>query len=211
MIIKVCGMRDPDNIREVEALGIDWMGFIFYKDSPRYVGDEVPSYLPKACRRVGVFVNSTIKEIAEKVDSFGLDVVQLHGKESPEYCRNLSNLVPQVLIVKAFSIEDQEDFRKVKPYGRVTAYYLFDAPTPLYGGSGSYADWEVLEKYRGKTPFILSGGIGPDSLDDLDKFYNPMWRGIDLNSRFEIEPGIKDVEKLRKFLEQKRERDAQYQ
>ncbi len=211
MLVKVCGMKDPDNIREVEALGIDWMGFIFYPESPRYVGDTVPSYLPTKCRRVGVFVNPSLKEVGDKVESFGLDVVQLHGNETPEFCRNLSNLIPNVLLVKAFGIESPDDFRRTRTYGRVSAYFLFDTKSPSFGGSGRQYDWSVLEKYRGKTPFILSGGIGPDSVEALSQFYNPMWRGIDLNSQFEIEPGIKDVPLLKKFLEEKKARDAESQ
>lgn len=197
MIVKVCGMRDSDNIRAVEGLGIDWMGFIFAPGSTRYVGECAPSYLPKSCKRVGVFVDASEEEVCRRAEEFSLDVVQLHGNESPDFCRNISNRLPTVLVVKAFSIETADDLRKVKPYSRVAAYFLFDSGN---GGSGSPFDWSILEKYRGRTPFILGGGIGPDSVDALREIRHPMWRGIDINSRFETLPGIKDVELLKNFL-----------
>ncbi len=204
MIVKVCGMRDPDNIRAVEGLGVDWMGFIFAPSSTRYVGDAVPSYLPKFCKRVGVFVDASEEEICRRAEDFSLNVVQLHGHESPDFCRNISNLLPTVLIVKAFGIETVDDLKKVKPYGRAAAYFLFDSGK---GGSGKSFDWSILEKYRGKTPFIIGGGIGPDSVEALRSIHHPMWRGIDLNSRFETLPGVKDVEMLKNFLKETNEQD----
>ena len=204
MIVKVCGMRDPDNIRAVEGLGVDWMGFIFVPESPRYVGDGVPPYLPKFCKRVGVFADASEEEICRRAEDFSLNVIQLHGHESPDFCRSISNQLPTALIVKAFSIESADDLRKVKPYSRVAAYFLFDAGK---GGSGKSFDWSILEKYRSKTPFIIGGGIGPDSVESLREVHNPMWRGIDLNSRFESSPGIKDVEMLKNFLKEINEQD----
>lgn len=209
-LVKVCGMKEPGNIREVEALGIDLMGFIFYARSPRFVGEKAPSYLPSACRRVGVFVNSDIGYIAEKVERFGLDFAQLHGSESPEFCRELAATVPGLGIIKAFSIDSCEVLDKTGEYEGAVSFFLFDTPTAGFGGSGECFDWSVLKTYKGHTPFLLSGGIGPDSTAALAGFNHPRCCGIDLNSRFEAEPGVKDAGSLATFISDFK-KDQQYE
>ncbi len=198
MIVKVCGMRDANNIRAVEALGISWMGFIFWPKSSRYVS-ELPSYMPERCKRVGVFVDADIAEILGKTDSFGLDIIQLHGKETPKICSMLRQTTGK-MVIKALNIASDDDLLLAKDYDGVVDYLLFDTKAQMVGGNGKKFDWDVLKHYDGGTPFILSGGIGPDDAAKVDAFHHPMMAGIDLNSRFEISPALKDVEKLKSFL-----------
>ena len=200
MIIKVCGMRDADNIREVEKLGIDWMGFIFWPKSSRYVSER-PAYLPQKCKRVGVFVNATIDDIRQHIADYSLDIVQLHGHESTDSIRSLRSLCGDVIsIIKAFNIATKEDLEATTSYEGLADYFLFDTKGPSVGGNGEKFDWSVLEVYNGDTPFLLSGGIGPDDTGRILDYHHPKCIGIDLNSRFEIEPGIKDITKLKTFL-----------
>ncbi len=206
-LIKVCGMRDADNIREVEQLStvncqlsIDWMGFIFYPKSSRYVSAR-PAYLPQKCKRVGVFVNATIDDIRQHIADYSLDIVQLHGHESTDSIRSLRSLCGDVIsIIKAFNIATKEDLNATTPYAGLVDYFLFDTKGPSVGGNGEKFDWSVLEAYNGDTPFLLSGGIGPDDAERILDYHHPKCIGIDLNSRFEIEPGIKDITKLKTFL-----------
>ena len=195
MIIKVCGMREADNIREVEQLGIDWMGFIFWPKSKRYVS-EMPAYLPVRCKRVGVFVNEDIEQVKRIADDYALDIIQLHGSESPEYARQLR----EWKVVKAFNIATKGDFEATKPYEGIADYFLFDTKGKSVGGNGEKFDWDVLADYVGETPFLLSGGIGPDDARRVKSFRHPKCIGIDLNSRFESTPGLKDVARLHHFL-----------
>ena len=197
LLIKVCGMRLSHNIRAVEALGIDLMGFIFYPRSPRYVGPR-PDYLPTHCLRVGVFVNAPAGEVEERADDFGLDLIQLHGNESPDYCRRLVDSGLQ--LIKVFSLRSEGDAAATEMYEGLCRYFLFDTPTAQYGGSGTTFDWSLLDAYRGDTPFLLSGGIGPGSAESISRLAHPRLAGIDLNSRFETEPGLKDVGRLRDFI-----------
>ena len=200
ILIKVCGMRDADNIREVEKLGIDWMGFIFWPKSSRYVSAR-PAYLPQKCKRVGVFVNATIDDIRQHIADYSLDIVQLHGHESTDSIRSLRSLCGDVIsIIKAFNIATKEDLNATTPYAGLVDYFLFDTKGPSVGGNGEKFDWSVLEAYNGDTPFLLSGGIGPDDAERILDYHHPKCIGIDLNSRFEIEPGIKDITKLKTFL-----------
>ncbi len=201
MMVKVCGMTRADNIRDIEALGIDWMGFIFYPKSPRCVS-SLPSYLPQQARRVGVFVNASPSDIAEADSLWHFDLLQLHGQETPETCSYWQGRGKQV--IKAFSIATAEDLTATARYAGTCDYYLFDTKTPAYGGSGQCFDWHLLQAYRGDTPFLLSGGIDPDSAQALLHFSHPQWAGIDLNSRFETSPGVKDPERIRQLLEQLR-------
>ena len=193
-------MRDADNIREVEKLGIDWMGFIFWPKSSRYVSER-PAYLPQKCKRVGVFVNATIDDIRQHIADYSLDIVQLHGHESTDSIRSLRSLCGDVIsIIKAFNIATKEDLNATTPYAGLVDYFLFDTKGPSVGGNGEKFDWSVLEAYNGDTPFLLSGGIGPDDAERILDYHHPKCIGIDLNSRFEIEPGIKDITKLKTFL-----------
>lgn len=198
LIIKVCGMTEAENIRNVEQLGVDMMGFIFYPKSPRCVC-ELPAYLPIRTKRVGVFVNESKEKILTYADRFELDYIQLHGNESPGYCNSLRN--SGMHLIKAFRISQPKDLTIVSAYKELCDYYLFDTQTPQYGGSGQQFDWNLLHRYSGMTPFLLSGGINPYSAKTIREFYHPKLAGIDINSRFETVPGKKDVERIDKFLQ----------
>lgn len=200
MIIKVCGMREPENIRAVEALGIDLMGFIFWKPSSRYVG-AVPSYLPRNCQRAGVFVDAALQDILTAVKDFQLDVLQLHGHESPEAIMALKERFPSIRIVKSLAVMDAKDLALAATYEDVCDAFLFDTKGKLPGGNGMQFDWNVLRQYKGRLPFLLSGGIGPGDERRIREFDVPGCIGIDLNSRFETAPGRKDAEALKTFIE----------
>lgn len=203
MNVKVCGMRNAENIREVELLGIDLMGFIFWPKSSRYVSKR-PDYLPTKCKRVGVFVDEEIDKVKQTAEAYALDVIQLHGHESPEYIRKLNEQL-QILkcqFIKAFNISTQEDFKQTKPYEGIVDYFLFDAKGKSVGGNGIQFDWDTLRHYDGETPFLLSGGIGPDDAERVKAFRHPKCIGIDLNSRFETAPGLKDINQLKTFFYQ---------
>ena len=205
MIIKTCGMRDADNIRAVSELRIDWMGFIFWAPSSRYVSEK-PSFLPTRQKRVGVFVDARIEEVKSKADEYALDLIQLHGSESPAFCERLKANSRQQLI-KAFNIATQEDLQQTSPYEGLVDYFLFDTKAKMVGGNGTQFDWSVLSAYQGNTPFLLSGGIGPDDAEKVRNFHHPQLAGIDLNSRFELSPALKDIEKLKQFITEYNEQD----
>ena len=214
VLIKVCGMRDAENIRAVEALGVQWMGFIFWPGSKRYVSEH-PSYLPTKCKRVGVFVDADITEVLQKVEEFALDLIQLHGSESPEYISQLTSFHPHSIvhcplsIIKAFNIATPADLQQTSAYENIVDYFLFDTKGKSLGGNGEQFDWRILDHYHGHTPYLLSGGIGPDDANRVKDFItshlSPLTShllGLDLNSRFETSPGVKDIESLRRFLTQ---------
>ena len=200
LIIKVCGMREGANIREVEALGIDWLGLIFWPHSSRYVSAR-PDYLPLNVKRVGVFVDEDTETIQQVADDYALDIIQLHGHESPEQISQLSPLTSHLSIIKAFSIATPDDIKSVCDYEGKVDYFLFDTKGPSVGGNGVQFDWEVLAHYHGQTPFLLSGGIGPEDAERIRAFRHPQCIGIDLNSRFEQSPGLKDINKLKTFIQ----------
>lgn len=200
-IIKVCGMTEANNIRAIEQLGVDMIGFIFYPKSPRCLCEK-PQYLPLRAKRVGVFVNESKENILMYTDRFSLNYIQLHGNESPDYCRTLHN--NGLRLIKAFSISLPKDLFDVSDYDGLCDYYLFDTKTPQYGGSGNQFDWNILHRYNGSTPFLLSGGINPYSVKAIKEFHHPRLAGIDLNSRFETAPGLKDVERIEIFLKELR-------
>lgn len=200
-------MRESANIREVEALGIDWLGLIFWPKSSRYVS-ELPDYLPRNAKRVGVFVDEAPETILSLSHRYRLDCLQLHGHESKAYIDQLhhqiatlgdSILPPQ--LIKAFSIATTDDLEQTKDYEGLTDYFLFDTKGPSVGGNGTQFDWEVLSDYHGQTPFLLSGGIGPEDAERIQAFAHPQCIGIDLNSRFELSPGLKDINKLNTFIQ----------
>lgn len=199
MIVKVCGMTEADNIRQIDVLGVNLIGFIFYPKSPRYLY-QIPRYLPILAKRVGVFVNESKENILMYADRFGLDYIQLHGNESPEYCRSLHS--HGFRIIKAFSIAFPKDLLVTSDYEGFCDYYLFDTPTTRYGGSGQQFDWSLLQHYNEATPFLLSGGINSYSAKALKEFHHPRMAGIDINSRFETSPGIKDAERIERFLKE---------
>ena len=195
MIVKVCGMRDEENIRQVEALGIDLMGFIFWPRSSRYVAER-PSYLPTRCKRVGVFVDEEIETLKRIADDYALDVIQLHGHETPAYVAQLKGRS----VIKAFNVATAADFVQTKDYAGLADCFLFDTKGKAVGGNGEKFDWSVLDDYTSDTPFLLSGGIGPDDAERVKAFRHPRCIGIDLNSRFELSPALKDINKLQDFL-----------
>lgn len=196
-LIKVCGMRNDANIEAVEALGVDLMGFIFYPKSPRYVASR-PQYMPTGVDRVGVFVNESEATIVERIAEFGLDYVQLHGGESPQFCTLMRE--HGVKVIKAISVASRDDMQRVEEYDGVCDVLLFDTKCDGYGGSGESFDWSILADYMGATPFMLSGGIGLDNIGELVKFDHPKLMGYDLNSRFESAPAMKDISLLNRFL-----------
>lgn len=209
MFIKVCGMRDAQNIREVDALGVEMIGLIFWPGSKRYVSEK-PAYLPEHARLVGVFVNAEPQEVVEKVKEYGLSYVQLHGDEDLAYVTALHKLlieqnVRTPRIVRSIHVSSRSSVLKAMMWDGYVDGILFETPTNGYGGSGEAFDWSLLSSYRARTPFFLSGGLGPQSLEALKEFEHPMWLGVDLNSRFESEPGIKDLALLKPFIEELRE------
>ena len=195
-LIKVCGMRDAENIRKAEALGINLMGFIFWPKSSRFVSKR-PEYLPSKVKRVGVFVDENIETVKRLADEYELDYIQLHGHESPEYVANMNRPV-----IKAISVNSHKDITTYNAYENIVDYFLFDTKCQSVGGSGLQFDWSVLDAYDGKKPFLLSGGIGPEDAEKVKNFRHPKCIGIDLNSRFETAPALKDINKLKQFLEQ---------
>ena len=208
-------MRDPENIRQVAGTGIDWMGFIFYARSARSIDsrqwtvdslkktDSPSNYhlstVNRQLKRVGVFVNATPEYTIETANLYKLDYLQLHGNESPDTCYALQKR--GYAIIKAFSIASADDLTSTTEYEGRTDYFLFDTKCNSYGGSGKQFDWSVLASYKGNTPFLLSGGISPDSVDAVRNFRHPQLAGIDLNSGFETEPGMKDAEKIKTFID----------
>lgn len=197
MKIKVCGMRDAENIREVERLGIGMMGFICWPKSPRYVS-EVPAFLPK-CPRVGVFVNPSLDEIQKRMEAFDFSHIQLHGSESPEFCKEVREKTG-CKVIKAISISSEADLALAGQYESFADLLLFDTKCSTMGGSGKQFNWDILSDYRNALPFLLSGGIGPEDADRLKQFHHDKCLGFDINSRFEIKPGIKDTKKIKTFI-----------
>ena len=202
-IIKVCGMKYPENIKDVVNLDINWMGMIFYDKSPRCVGDDAIAALPYTdkVKKVGVFVDDTAQNIITAVERYGLDMIQMHGDESSIFIRNMrKTLDPEIKIIKAISVRTADDIARCMDYEDCVDYFLFDTKCDSKGGSGKTFDWEILKTYNGDVPFLISGGIGAEQLEALTDFYHPQCIGIDLNSRFEISPGMKDVSRLREFI-----------
>ena len=189
-------MRDAENIRKVERLGIDMMGFICWPRSPRYVS-EVPAYLPQ-CERVGVFINPTLGEIQKRMETFDFSYIQLHGSESAEFCQAVREKTG-CEVIKAISISSEADLALAGQYEGFVDLLLFDTKCTNFGGSGKQFSWDILRDYRNALPFLLSGGIGPEDTERLRQFHHPKCLGFDINSRFEIEPGIKDTEKIQNF------------
>ncbi len=205
-LIKVCGMRDSANIQALSALDVDIMGMIFYEKSPRYVTNPPEVDLPETMDKAGVFVNAGFDEIMDKASTFALDIIQLHGRETPELCARLKNR--GLTVFKAFGIDENFDFNRTKEYEDSVSLFVFDTKTKGYGGSGKKYNWKKLNEYQGETGFLLSGGITPDDLTAILSFRHPQFAGIDLNSGFEIEPGIKDIQRLERFIKSFRETTA---
>ena len=201
MKLKICGMKYPDNILEVGSLLPDYMGFIFWEKSARYFDGVLPN-LPQSIKKTGVFVNGSQEDIVSKVSQYDLQAVQLHGRESVAFCQELKvYLGNSIEIIKVFSVDSEFDFDELKPFETVCDYFLFDTKGKLPGGNGTTFDWKVLEKYPSQKPFFLSGGIGLDEIDLVKQILKtdlPIY-AIDVNSKFEIEAGLKNKEELHRF------------
>ncbi len=212
MKVKVCGLRLPEHISALAKKNIDFIGMIFYPSSPRYAASEQLRQWMEAegqvlgnVSLVGVFVNAEIEEVLNTVHDYCLDFVQLHGDESPDYCRELNAFrtlgsMRTARLIKAFRVDEHFDFDSVADYAPWCRYALFDTQGPAYGGNGLHFDWSILKHYGGPLPFLLSGGIGEEDVESLRAFKHPLLAGIDINSRFETEPGAKDVDKIDLFL-----------
>ena len=212
MQVKVCGMRDPGNIEALLKLPVDYLGFIFYPRSPRFAGEKGlenwirdKESLFGRVKRVGVFVNAEIEDILNKVHDFQLDFVQLHGDESPEYCRELQSFwsissMRGARLIKAFRVDAAFDFSITDDYSSFCSWFLFDTRGAAYGGTGQTFDWQLLEKYRGEKPFLLSGGIRPGMAVAIRSLDFPRMAGVDINSGFETAPAVKDIELISDFI-----------
>lgn len=201
MIIKVCGMRDPENIAEVAALSPMLMGFIFYDRSPRCargLDPEVVKRLPEFIRPVALTVNASYEEITAICREYGFRIVQLHGDESPGLCRRLHH--DGLVVFKAIAVSDDIDWDSVAAYEGAVDLFVFDRKTPARGGSGEKFSWQLLDSYPLTTPYLLSGGIGPDDIPAIVEAMRPGMAGIDINSRFESAPGVKDLPRLINFI-----------
>lgn len=202
MKIKICGLREEYNMREIIELSPDFAGFIFYEKSPRYfLNAKNPASVSgklKGIQKVGVFVNQSLDDINAIADRYSLDYIQLHGSESPRICAGILSRGRGV--IKAFSVADPSDLALISEYNEVCNYFLFDTQSQLHGGSGQKFNWEILQQASISRPFFLSGGIGPGDVPEILKFSHPQFAGIDLNSKFESAPGIKDLALLKIFL-----------
>lgn len=207
--LKICGMKHPENILEVAALKPDYLGFIFYERSPRNFSGEIPEINP-TIKKTGVFVDAEINFVLEKIKKYNFRAVQLHGKESAEYCSKLRSSLSQnnsVEIIKVFSVKETFDFEELKAYEGVVDLFLFDTQGKNKGGNGITFNWELLKEYPSSTPFILSGGIGQEELQKIEELYiyfekkniSYLLYGVDVNSKFELEAGLKDAKALRIF------------
>ncbi len=206
MKIKVCGLRDAENLKEIAALQPDFIGFIFYDQSPRFVGDDldetVVKALPKSIRKVGVFVNASPDFIHRSVKKYDFQYVQLHGTETPDYCRSLRNR--GINIIKAFRVNESFNFSMLNNYKAQCDFFLFDAKGEQLGGNGITFDWQILSRYDNEKPFFISGGIGLDNLDELMALKVIKPYGVDINSQVETEPGVKDVAKVKELIDRLR-------
>lgn len=201
MKIKVCGLKDPENIKAVAALSPDYMGFICYGLSPRFIAGLEPELLealPATIYKTAVFVNESKETIDNLINQFDFNAIQLHGEESPEFSHSFKH---KVKVFKAFGVDGNFDFNQLGPYSNSVDYFMFDTKTEGYGGSGKTFNWDILQQYNLDKPFFLCGGISLDNLGKVAEIKHPQFYGVDLNSRFETEPGKKDVEKLTKAFE----------
>jgi phosphoribosylanthranilate isomerase len=194
-------MKFTENRQQVEKLDVDFLGFIFYPPSKRYIGETPePGLFQTQKPKVGVFVDESAFEIMGLAKNLGFEWVQLHGKENPQTCRMLKN--QGLKIIKVFNVDEKFNFASTEPYAKVANFFLFDTKTKERGGSGEKFNWKILEKYEGHTPFFLSGGIGPGDVESIKEINHPKLTGVDLNSGFEDGPGVKNIEKLGKFIDE---------
>ncbi len=210
--LKVCGMKHPENIEQLAALHPDYLGLIFYDRSPRFVEEKIQE-LNASIKKTGVFVNASEGFILKKVDTFRLSAIQLHGNETAEFCGNLKEKLSEkhasVEIIKVFSIKESFDFAILEAYKKYVDFHLFDTLGKNKGGNGITFNWKVLENYPSPVPFFLSGGIGPEEIPAIKELYRVfkngnkehLFYGLDVNSRFETAPALKDIEKIKLFRE----------
>ncbi|WP_428329616.1 phosphoribosylanthranilate isomerase [Mucilaginibacter sp.] len=201
MRIKVCGLFDPENIKAVAALEPDYMGFIFYSKSPRFVDDlqaETLEAIPSHINKTAIFVDETAENISKLIDKYNFDFVQLHGNEQPNFCKALRE---KAIVIKAFGLNADFDFNQLDAYKKKVDLFLFDTKTEVHGGSGKTFDWRILDKYTLDVPFLLSGGLSLDNIDEVKKIDHPKFYGVDLNSKFEVSAGIKDINTLQKAFD----------
>lgn len=197
-------MKNPNNINSISELDVDYMGFIFYENSPRLA--KTPVRIPHSIQKVGVFVDDNIEDILNKVIQFGLNVIQLHGHEAPAFCKDLRRVLDDtnfknVKLWKVFSIKSSSDFENMEVYSPLVDAYLLDTKGRYRGGNGKKFDWELLNHYRFQKPVMLSGGIGPEDAEAVVKLYQKgNIQGVDVNSGFEDEPGLKNKNRLEKFI-----------
>jgi len=195
MKIKVCGMKEADNIKELSLLAPDYMGFIYYAKSPRFAVEMKASDLAAVpAIQTAVFVNEDADRVEDLIQQYGFKAIQLHGSESPEYC---SRFKGRVEVLKAFGVSEEFNFAQLEPYNGNVDYFLFDTKVDSYGGSGKTFNWQLLNDYHLDVPFFLSGGLGLENLENIKQIKHPQFYGVDLNSRFETAPGIKDIDKLK--------------
>ncbi|MCG8579981.1 MAG: phosphoribosylanthranilate isomerase [Bacteroidales bacterium] len=202
--IKVCGMRDSSNINELIKLKPDYVGFIFYEKSPRYIEHKPVVEFSAKTKKVGVFVNASERIINEKRIHFGLDIIQLHGDESPELCFLLKQSGARVM--KVFRVDEGFDFQQTRRYQDYCDYFLFDTQTKAFGGSGKKFNWRLLKNYNNARPVFLSGGIGPDDVNEILEIKDLNLKAIDVNSKFEIKPALKDINLLSVFIDELRKK-----
>jgi len=191
------------NIASVAALQPDYLGFIFYEQSPRFISDvsaELIKYVPPQINTVGVFVNEELEIVKKKVNLYQLKAVQLHGNESAKYCAELKESFNSLEVIKAFGVEEEFDFSVLNVYEDVVDFFLFDTKTKAHGGSGKTFDWKILENYKLNKPYFLSGGIDLEHAAAISKIEDSRLYALDINSRFEIEAGVKDVQKIGEFF-----------
>jgi phosphoribosylanthranilate isomerase len=201
--IKICGLKHKTNLFDVVEAGVDYVGMIFYEKSPRYVLDSLyPEdvwFLPDEVEKIGVFVNASFDEIKKYAKLYQLNLIQLHGNETPEVCKQLQNLGYGV--IKAFGVDESFDFNRLKPYHTSVDFFLFDTKTSDYGGSGITFDWNILTNYTLDIPVFIGGGVSLENLNELLNFNFPFLYSVDMNSKLEIEPGLKDILKVQKAVE----------
>jgi len=201
--LKVCGMKFAANIASIASLQPDYLGFIFYDKSPRFISDvsaELIKYIPSEIKTVGVFVNEDLEIVKKKVNLYQLKAVQLHGDESPAYCSALKDAFNSLEVIKAFGVNEDFDFAVLDNYVAVVDYFLFDTKTKAHGGSGKTFDWKMLNGYKLDKPYFLSGGIDLEHVAAIAGIEDSRLYAVDINSRFEVEPGVKDAEKIRAFI-----------
>lgn len=203
--LKVCGMRLAANIAAVAGLQPDYLGFIFYEQSPRLISDvsaELIKYIPAEIKTAGVFVNEELEKVKGKVNTLKLKAVQLHGSELPEYATALKLSFPDVEVIKAFGIDEDFDFSALEAYLGTVDYFLFDTKTKAHGGSGKTFNWSVLDRYTYTKPYFLSGGIDLEHTNAIKNIKDDRLYALDINSRFETEPGLKDADKIKEFIKE---------